>query len=39
MDSLTDYEVYIYKKGQYPDDNDFPLTDIISHGLNELITG
>ena len=39
MDSLTDYEVYIYKKGWYLDDDDFPVTDIISHGLNELITG
>jgi hypothetical protein len=38
MDSLTDY-VYICKKGQYLDDNDFPVTDVISHGLNELITG
>lgn len=39
MDSLEEHEVYMYKKGRYLDDDDMPVRDTISVGLNELISG
>jgi len=39
MQSLEDHEVYVFKKGRSLDDDDLPVPDIISSGLNELLNG
>lgn len=39
MDSLKEHEVYSYKKGRYLDEDDPPVQDILSVGLEELIAG
>lgn len=39
MASLDDHEVYSYKKGRYLDEDDNIVQDIITTGLNDLITG
>ncbi|KAF8952571.1 hypothetical protein BDZ97DRAFT_1603354, partial [Flammula alnicola] len=39
MQSLEDQEVYVFKNGRYLDEDDVPVTDIISAGLNELLNG
>ena len=39
MESLDDHEVYTFKKGRHLDNDDLPVPDIISVGLNELHSG
>lgn len=39
MESLDDYEVYVRKPGRYLDDDDMPVTNITSSGLNDLLNG
>lgn len=39
MESLEHHEVYVFKQGRYLDKDDTPVVDIVSSGLNSLVSG